>query len=536
MGVDSETLSVLLDGKLSTYSWRRLQIIALLPLSWATAFPVFIDQFVAKAVNMTGCACSVSASNATSCQACAAAGGELICPYDPTTMASDFDLMCSRNALRGLPSTFCFAGIGVGALFWGTLADALGRRPTLVCSVALMALGTIASAFAPSFELYLAAKLLIGMGSGGSPGIGSALSSELIGPTRRTWLVTELTGYVWAANCLVLALFCYLLRAVPWRQTVGWSCMPYVFLTVAFAAVLPESPHWYLKRGEHHRVERVLHYLLGKGGLSQGAAGGFCSSDYSTAGCGLCGETSQDNGSMTPSDAEETRSADDGVRPPTCATISSRPAQPDAAEACADESSAMTLAVTPPRSLGLMGICCNGRLAFRLWCQVYLWSTISLSYYAISFAAGGLSPSIYVNFALVSLPLFGSGVAAAKLMDHPRLGRRGASAAFLSIVVVAIVIGARWPVAAMATSMVGTFAAEGAFALIYLQVQELFPTAVRSSALGFSSFASRAANLLSAPLPIILGPHATLVLVGAICAVALPVALSLPETRGIPLE
>ena len=64
-------------------------------------------------------------------------------------------------------------------------------------------------------------------------------------------------------------------------------------------------------------------------------------------------------------------------------------------------------------------------------------------------------------------------------MEVPWLGRRGASAAFLATVTVSIALGAVFSEVALWASMVGTFAAESAFALVYLQSQELFPTTVR---------------------------------------------------------
>ncbi len=52
---------------------------------------------------------------------------------------------------------------------------------------------------------------------------------------------------------------------------------------------------------------------------------------------------------------------------------------------------------------------------------------------------------------------------------------------FFGLTVVAIVFGVVWPVVATASSMIGTFAAEAAFAVVYLQSQELFPTSVRGA-------------------------------------------------------
>ena len=65
------------------------------------------------------------------------------------------------------------------------------------------------------------------------------------------------------------------------------------------------------------------------------------------------------------------------------------------------------------------------------------------------------------------------------------------------------------------------------------QVNELYPTAVRSTALGVCSAAARVATLVSAPLPIVMGSTATLALIGTSCAIALPLSwFCLPETLG----
>ena len=119
---------------------------------------------------------------------------------------------------------------------------------------------------------------------------------------------------------------------------------------------------------------------------------------------------------------------------------------------------------------GMATLCCHRVFALRAAVQLYLWSTVSLSYYSISYNASNLSPDIYLNFGLVSLPLFLSGPASARLMDVPAFGRRGASAVFLAAVVLALGTGVLVPSLAVYASMVGTFAAEAIFALLYMQV------------------------------------------------------------------
>jgi DHA1 family bicyclomycin/chloramphenicol resistance-like MFS transporter len=53
-------------------------------------------------------------------------------------------------------------GFGVGQLFWGPLADRFGRKPTLGLGIALYTLFATLCAFAPSFELLVAGRMLQG--------------------------------------------------------------------------------------------------------------------------------------------------------------------------------------------------------------------------------------------------------------------------------------------------------------------------------------------------------------------------------------
>lgn len=53
-------------------------------------------------------------------------------------------------------------GFGVGQLFWGPLADRFGRKPMLALGILLYALFATLCAFAPSFELLVAGRMLQG--------------------------------------------------------------------------------------------------------------------------------------------------------------------------------------------------------------------------------------------------------------------------------------------------------------------------------------------------------------------------------------
>lgn len=69
------------------------------------------------------------------------------------------------------------AGI-IGALIFGQISDRFGRRPALALSIATYSGFILLSAFAGSFEIFVIARLLTGVGLGGETGVAFAYVNE----------------------------------------------------------------------------------------------------------------------------------------------------------------------------------------------------------------------------------------------------------------------------------------------------------------------------------------------------------------------
>tara|TARA_B110001452_G_scaffold266629_1_gene273995 strand:- start:800 stop:2446 length:1647 start_codon:yes stop_codon:yes gene_type:complete len=497
--VSSDPLEDLLDGPLHEFSSKRLLILLLVACSWTGALPIFIDEFIAQAVDLEQCTCSntsdlIGADDV--CSSCSAAGGELQCPSVPYSMSAEWGLYCSRDWQRGIGSSFLFAGLGVGSLITGVLSDRLGRHRVLFVSTVLVAVFFAASAGMPTFELYLGCRTLLGMGLAGMSVVGLTLACELVGPTTRIFATIALPCYIWAFVSCITPGIAYAFRDHSWRVLILCCSAFYLVQAACVGLLLPESPQWLLRQGEATACQDVVRLLVGH----------VESTDERLIAI--------ERQALSRASDERTLLPENGLAAPNAGVVEG--------EAKAGGSQ-------------LGQLCSDRRMRRICLVQIFLWMVISLSYYAISFNAGNLSSSIYLNFFLISLPVFPAAYST-RLLDSPRLGRRGANAIFLGLIAVAITLGAIFPVVATGSSMVGTFAAEAAFNLIYVQVQELFPTSVRNSALGMCSAASRVATLLAGPLPILLGSTSMLMLIGVLAAVALPLSwFALPETLGVTL-
>lgn len=83
-------------------------------------------------------------------------------------------------------------GLLVGAAFGGRISDRIGRKTTLLVSVALFGLMSILTGLSPSFEVLVAARLLTGVGLGGALPNLIALVAENTSAERRGSAVAAL--------------------------------------------------------------------------------------------------------------------------------------------------------------------------------------------------------------------------------------------------------------------------------------------------------------------------------------------------------
>lgn len=108
-------------------------------------------------------------------------GFGLVIPIQPFFAQS----MGASPALVTLLGT-CFSGAQfLFSPIWGRLSDRFGRRPVILASVSISALGYIIFAMAPSLEVLFFARVLSGLGSG-NLGAAQAVIADITPPERRS--------------------------------------------------------------------------------------------------------------------------------------------------------------------------------------------------------------------------------------------------------------------------------------------------------------------------------------------------------------
>lgn len=162
--------------------------------------------------------------------------------------------------LHGIAMASALYGTVVGSLIGGWPADRFGRKATLLWIGVLYLLGATGSGLAPNVRVFIAARVIGGLGIGISTVVAPMYISEIAPPKHRG----RLAG-MFQFNIVFGILIAFVSNALlagigenAWRWMLGVAAFPSL-LYALFCLGLPESPRWLLsKKGNREAALSVL--------------------------------------------------------------------------------------------------------------------------------------------------------------------------------------------------------------------------------------------------------------------------------------
>lgn len=144
-------------------------------------------------------------------------------------------------------------GMAVGAVFFGMLADKIGRKTIFMATLILFSVASGLSAFANTLMIFLILRFFIGMGLGGELPVASTLVSESV-PAKERGRVVVLLESFWAGGWLIAAIISYFVIPADiwpfglegWRVALLLTALP-AFYAVYIRIKLPDSPQFAVK-------------------------------------------------------------------------------------------------------------------------------------------------------------------------------------------------------------------------------------------------------------------------------------------------
>jgi MFS transporter, SP family, galactose:H+ symporter len=163
-------------------------------------------------------------------------------------------------AEQGLVVSAVTFGALFGALAAGTSADALGRRWTNIAAGLSFILGSILSAIAPTVEILIASRVIIGIAIGLTSVAGPMYIAELAPAEHRGRMVSLFQLAITIGILVSYIVDRALAPSHAWRWMLGLAFVPGALLVLGMVP-LPESPRWLMKKGAEASARRVLALL-----------------------------------------------------------------------------------------------------------------------------------------------------------------------------------------------------------------------------------------------------------------------------------
>jgi putative MFS transporter len=153
-----------------------------------------------------------------------------------------------------------YIGQLIGALFFGWLAERIGRLHVLLVTIVLFVTMDIACLFAWSGMSMLVFRFFQGIGTGAEVPVASAYINEFIGAKKRGrfFLLYEV---IFPVGLMFAGMIGYFLVPVyGWRAMFIVGLVPSI-LTIPLRWFMPESPRWLASRGRMAEAEAVVKSL-----------------------------------------------------------------------------------------------------------------------------------------------------------------------------------------------------------------------------------------------------------------------------------
>ncbi|XP_078256022.1 solute carrier family 22 member 16, partial [Rhinoraja longicauda] len=401
------------------------------------------------------------------------------------SIVTEWDLVCDRAWLAQLTQPIFMLGVLLGAVAFGDIADRLGRRSILwFTSVSQFVFG-VAVAFTNDYYSFIIVRFLLALVASGYLVVVFVYVTEYTGLRARSWASMHVHAY-FAVGIMVVALVGFLVRSWRLYQLIlSLVTVPFIFC----CWLLPETPWWLLAKGRTEEVQKLIDRIARWNGVKMP--------------CHL--SVMQMNGPEESADKEVTNNH----------------------------------RAAKGRNISILDLFRTCNLVKRTVTIWLVWFTGSLGYYVSSLGSVNLGGNEYLNLFLAGAVEIPSYIVACIVME--RLGRRNTLAPSLFLTGItcflSMVIPQDMEALTITVSMIGKFAIAVAFGLIYLYTAELYPTIIRSLAVGSGSMMARVGSTV-APFCVLLASvwiFLPQLIVGIMSFLTGALTLFLPETLGRPL-
>jgi MFS transporter, SP family, galactose:H+ symporter len=195
-----------------------------------------------------------------------AALGGLLFGYDTGVISGALIFIRTQFGLstfqQELLVSIVLVGAAVGALSGGRLADVFGRRFMLMVTAVIFVTGALVCAAAPSLNILVFGRLIVGLGIGFATSTVPIYISEVSPPQTRGWQVSLFQLAITIGILAAYVVDYTFSGSASWRWMLGLAFVPGAILGLGMLR-MPESPRWLAEHGQSNLARRILARIRG---------------------------------------------------------------------------------------------------------------------------------------------------------------------------------------------------------------------------------------------------------------------------------
>ena len=178
-----------------------------------------------------------------------------------SVMQSQFDMSLTIMGLIGMAT---LAGMFVGGIIGGYLTDLIGRKKMFLIDMLIMAIVSILQFFIDDPIQLVILRFILGVAIGADYPIAGALMAEFSPKKNRGSLLGGLNGlwYVGYASSYLVGFFLLSVGDTSWRWMLLSSAIPVIIMLVA-RLNMPESPLWLASKGREKEANAIVQKIFG---------------------------------------------------------------------------------------------------------------------------------------------------------------------------------------------------------------------------------------------------------------------------------
>ena len=159
-----------------------------------------------------------------------------------------------------------FAGQFFGGLFWGPVADYIGRKKAFQLVVTIISVCGFCSSFSPNYFTLIILRMMAGFGIGGLT-VPFDLLAEFVPSKKRGEYLMKME-YFWTLGSLFVSSMAWaLLSKYGWRTLTMINSTPTIIVSIIGACFIPESPRWLLEVGRKEEAVAAVRSAMETNGL-----------------------------------------------------------------------------------------------------------------------------------------------------------------------------------------------------------------------------------------------------------------------------